>query len=442
LILAEEILFCNLDTWSKSMNPERFSGLHILVILFTVALSAACIPPVDGLPSIYGVTVTVVSGAVPLPGATVTLDGVDATTDNSGRAIFFISKHELLSGTVSKSLFNGSTFQLDTTSEEDTAITIDVDLDPRLIFADSGNNRIVMMNDMSGDGRVNVGSFPTAGPEYGIKGPNWVEVDYINGVVYVADSDNSTYDGSIIKFTAFPPLTAADQTVLQIDTDTQFGTSFGTNARYVNRLSCIVLDETGDVYVSELGNSWGGVKARVFKFESDFTPVSYFDEIDVPGGISYGYNNGIDILADGSVLVADGAEFVSTYLYTVSGMNAATASTFTSLTKGPGIDETQIALSVNVDSQYAYMSDTLNGRIVRYDLVSKNRTNYTPDSGAGHSFSAPQIMAILPNRKILIEDEVDDKLVLIDSFEDGNSSWREYNGGSDPFNFAFYYESS
>jgi hypothetical protein len=304
------------------------------------------------------------------------------------------------------------------------------DSEYKIVFPDMNNGRIVIMDDMKGTNRRNI----TTVGSYQFKKPSWVTVDYKTGFIYVLDSTSATSNDSVlVKITSLNPSVPTQA----VGSTVNLYNSNWTNP-WIHGPTQAALDSKGDIIISELLYFSTVTESRLIRL-AGFNPpqtsaVINPDESD---------GNGVAVLKNGKILRTYGPVFGSVGINLLEGFTLTQAGNFGTYTNGSGDTQLSLPTSIIADpmDKYVYISDTGNQRLVRLSTTGTGRVNFKPASG-GKTWDEPRMVAVLPNRKILIEDSVQDVLVQIDSLETGLDSWESYDGGADPFDFGFYYEYS
>ena len=167
---------------------------------------------------------------------------------------------------------------------------------------------------------------------------------------------------------------------------------------------------------------------------------------DVNGGGTSDYVTGVALLANGSLLVLESSESNSTRLRVWDDYaDAAPVAFDATLSTSPGSGPTQLMhptrVAVDPVDGRVYVSDTLNDRLARWEADGSGRLYYGASGSGVGQFSQPVLLAVLPDRRISVMDVNNNRLVSIDSFESGDSSWQEYTDAV-PFSFGYYYNFS
>lgn len=246
----------------------------------------------------------------------------------------------------------------------------------RFYIADTGNSRIVRVDDFSGTNWITFGTLGTAasGADY-LDRPTGIAFDSANNI-YIVDAGNNR----IVRMSDFSG-----------DNWTTFGTQgFATNQ--FNHPSQIALDSSNNVYVTDTGNN------RVVMFNASTT--SNFNS--GYGWITLGtVGNGINQFNDPSGIYIDSsnriyiADTSNNRIVRINNITGAGWTALGSLGSGNGNFNSPSGISQDAQGLY-YVTDSGNNRIVRFsDLTGTGWTNVGAGLGVNlNDFNYPTGIAV------------------------------------------------
>jgi hypothetical protein len=409
------------------MRKRQFLAFCIVAVAIVALLIQAC-ETTSG--TTFVVLLRVLTNGNPVHGVLLVIDGEEkGTTDEDGELEITFEDTAVTTVNLVKKFFSLTSASID--PENDT--TVVVEMSAQIFVPDFGNGRVVRIDDMSGTNRSEI----TSVPGHTFAGPMWVEVDYDNGFIYILDtSDEFSTDAHIIQISDFPPTVSGTKVVHLFNDDWNISIPMAFDD-YVRGPSQLALTPSGDILIADMRNQ------RLVQMNGIDDP-----SIGTPGMGSFPDTQGVATLPNGKILRLLSDMFQND-LSTMDDIDETGIALFTgsAVLSGPGIDQLDGATRVLVDKAggHVYISDSgdrfgsSNHRIARYNVDGTSRANYGSSGTGVGQFQNPVILAILPDRRLYIMDVENDRLVRIDSFDTGDSTWQEYGpGGAGTFSFDYW----
>ena len=301
----------------------------------------------------------------------------------------------------------GSTSQLGTGTIYSGATYVNTDYEP-LYIAETYNNRIVRMDDMTGDNWIALGS--RGGGTNQFRNPWGIAVDAA-GKIYVTDNVNC-------RVVRMDDMSGTNWTSLG---------HCGSGGHQFNNPTGLFVDSAGKIYVADTGNN------RVVRV----------NDIAGDGWKAYGAAGsgtgqfaapeGIAVNSAGKIYIADMNNFRLVRMDNMAGTNWTTFGS-----SGTGTNQFSSPLAVSLDSTgRIYVADMLENRIVRFDdMLGTNWTVLGGTFGAGvNQFINPYGVFVDPYGTIFVADTHDNRIVLSDDMFAG--AWTPFGVGrlsAGPFN--------
>ena len=246
---------------------------------------------------------------------------------------------------------------------------IHVDGGGKIYVTDSGNNRIVRMDDMTGAGWISLGSSGSGTKQF--SSPLGIFVD-TGGKIYVADTGNNR--------------------IVRMDDMTGSGwTSLGSSGSGVNQFSApqdIVVDTGGKIFVTDFFNG-AYQNCRIVRIDN-MTGAGWttYGSPGSGGAGLFGWPTGIVTDSAGKIYVAD-QNTPNNWIVRMDDMTGAGWTTFG--TFGTGTNQFKYPTGVSIDPYgKIYVPDSGNNRIVRINDFTGSGWTTLGSSGTGtKQFSSP-----------------------------------------------------
>lgn len=253
---------------------------------------------------------------------------------------------------------------------------------PLLVVADTGNNRIVTVANMSGDQFNSLNQ----GANAKLSGPQGVFLNK-DGSIYVADTNNS----KIVRFQN-----------LHGDLPTEFGAAGSGEGQFSNPVS-VALDAQGKIFVSDSGN------ARVIQM-SDFAG-SNFMSLSGTNGQSFNSIASLAIGSNNTIFIADSGAGVLDIFSDIMGNGSNPTNAGGNLQSPAG---------TALDSQgNIYVADTGNSMIFQLDSQG-NVLNQLAGSQDGDNFQNPAGVCVDGKGIIYIADTGNNRIVSVSDMTGSN----------------------
>ncbi len=406
-------------------------------------------------------TVQVLSGDNPVSGVELSVGGVTfGTTDGDGVYTMAYSENGNLTIRADKKFFLSGEESLSLTGDDES---VTIRIEPKIIFPDMLNKRIVYMDNMAGDNKGYIESVPGKNGTVDLGYVNWVDVDYDNGYIYILDSicDTSGYVDSsrIIRLSDLED----PETIITPLTD-QVLTCGGACSDKIIFPSQLALTDSGEILIAEISLEMNAseyvrlVKMSDIKSFEDCIVTFVRDQDDY----KYSSNNGIAILPGGGSLISscDEGRTHDSSLSVIGDFDGSMRSDWGGVifSEVAGENSFDMPSSILVDSVngFVYVSDSgdlpnpgdaikisdSNNRIARFDLGGDNRINRGTGGSGTMEFNHPRLVAILPDNRLIIEDIGNNRLVALKSTRDGLENWEEEADSSNHYCFYYWYNAS
>ena len=405
--------------------------LRSVVVLVAALALSACFPGVDSI------VLTVQTNGTALSDVEVTVNGTSVgTTDENGQVTLTNPEGDSIDVVLSRQFFSQPS--LVTILLDGSVVEATLELDPIVYVPDhqaAGTPRVVAMNaiDAATADYTEITSVVHGSGTHVLNGPTDVVVDYDNGALYILDTAGDFSASYILKLTAFPPASdGSEATLYPLFTDSSGLTT-------LDGAQQMALAANGEVLVTAFDDF------SIVKFPSDFL-TSGIERFFVDGGV---WNpTGIAVSSSGQILYSAPGLFSDPHVRTRPSFTG-TETDFASLTGGSGANQTEINTRVQIAVDgFVYVSDTgeggtTNSRIIRFNADGTGFTSYgSTGSGVGQ-FQYPLLLGILPDRRLYIMDDGNNRVVRIDpeAFDDPTqANWAETVTGAG-FDFDYWYSS-
>ena len=246
-----------------------------------------------------------------------------------------------------------------------------VDASGHIYVADSDNNRIVRMDDMSGTNWTTIGSSGRRASQ--LKRPNGVAVD-ASGHIYVADYANC-------RIVRMNDMNGSGWTVLG---------SFGNGTNQFINPAGVGVDASGHIYIADVGNS------RIVRMD-DMNGTNWTSLGSSGRGVGqFKSPNGVAVDASGHIYIADYGNYRIVRMDDMSGTNWTLLGGIGHSDHGSGTNQFSYPAGVALDaSGHIYIADSGNCRIVRVDDMSGTNWTTLGSSGSGtNQFDHPWGVAV------------------------------------------------
>ena len=252
-------------------------------------------------------------------------------------------------------------------TESSVTSTFHLSFDPYIYIADRNNNRIVRVDDRSGDNPIALGALGSGVGQFNL--PNSVTVDS-QGRVYVADGGNSR----IVRINDItrPAIAAGNWTALPA--------SLPNGVNTLNTPYGVAIDHSGRIYIGDTGNN------RVVRVDDmSGSNAAFFDGFG--GNQNFSQPNAIAFDSQNHPYIADynNSRVVRLNAFPVTG-----SSDFTSFPTVSGAGVFNIVQGVAIASQdRIYVADRDNQRIARMNDINGSGLFYFPASPGTSVFTYP-----------------------------------------------------
>jgi hypothetical protein len=411
-----------------SVFKHKIKYISILIIL-TLTIIISCTVSNDAEDEHNFAVLTVHSNNNPIKGVLVLINNVEiGTTGEDGSLAVENIEGETFNIQLYKKFFasKNETVTLDYFLENKTKV-YEVEITAQIFVPDYGNKKVIRIDDMDGTNREEIISVPG----HTFNGPSWVEVDYENGYIYILDTAGKyVSDSCLIQIDDFPAAGSGTKVVALYDD--------GPPVRSVYGPGQLSLTPEGKILIA-------------FQTNGALMEMDSIDDVET-GTIYSGFTNdvtGVTCHPDGGYLILNVIDISSkVYIKAMDDITGTNLDNFIGpVNRGSLDNELDFSTKILADSNgYLYISDigepsaSSNHRLVRYDLYGSNRSNYGSFGTNIGQFQYPMLLGILPDKRIYIIDIGNQRLVSIDSFEKGDTSWQEYKpSGVDSFSFDYWY---